>query len=88
MKKNAVLVVCGIFLGCGAGSLGGEFHYGTARAAGAVDQYCATTGDYNNIRKLNDLVKQAGSNGWALVGVYRPTPIGATVEDYVCFRRE
>jgi hypothetical protein len=86
-KKNAVLVLCGVLLGCGAESIVTELHHGTAHAAGSVEQYCATTGDYNDIGKLNTIVKQAGGNGWTLVGVYRPPPLGSTFEDYVCFRR-
>jgi hypothetical protein len=88
MMKNGVLVLCGILLGCAAQSAIGSSRLGTARAAGPVDQYCTSTGDYNDVGKLDSLVKQAGQSGWALVGVYRPAAVGATLEDYACFRRE
>jgi hypothetical protein len=88
MIKNGVLVLCGILLGCAAQSAIGSSRLGTARAAGPVDQYCTSTGDYNDVGKLDSLVKQAGQSGWALVGVYRPAAVGTTYEDYACFRRE
>jgi hypothetical protein len=53
----------------------------------SVDQYCTSTGDFNNIEAVDQMVRRAGSDGWTLVGVYRATQVGATHEDYVCFRR-
>ena len=89
VRRNVILVLCGILVGCAAGLLAQSIHPNSARAAGAVvDQYCTTTGDYNSIERLNSLVVGAGKKGWALVGVYRPAPLGTTREDYVCFRRE
>jgi hypothetical protein len=89
LKRNALLVLCGILLGCAADSVVQSIRTDRVRAAGtAVDQYCTTTGDFNNIEELNSLVVGAGKKGWALVGVYRAPPMGATHEDYVCFRRE
>jgi hypothetical protein len=32
-------------------------------------------------------VRKAGEQGWELVGVYRPSPIGYSKVDYVCFRQ-
>jgi hypothetical protein len=87
MIKNGALVLCGILLGCAAQTVVGDSGYGTARAAAPVNQYCTTTGDYNEVGKLDSLVKQAGRDGWTLVGVYRPAALGSTIEDYVCFRR-
>lgn len=88
MIKNSVLVLCGVLLGCAAQSVVGDSRHGTAHAAGPVNQYCTTTGDYNDAAKLDTLVKQAGRDGWTLVGVYRPAAVGSTFEDYVCFRHE
>jgi hypothetical protein len=89
LKRNVLLAVCGILVGCAAESVMHGIRADTARAAGtAVDQYCTTTGDFNNVEALNSLVVGAGKKGWSLVGVYRPAPIGATHEDYVCFQRE
>jgi hypothetical protein len=88
MIKNGALVLCGILLGCAAQSVVGDSRHGTAHAAGPVNQYCTTTGDYNDAAKLDALVKQAGRDGWTLVGVYRPAAVGSTFEDYVCFRQE
>ena len=89
LKRNGLLVLCGILLGCAAESVIHGSRANTARAAGnAVDQYCTTTGDFNNIEALNSLVEGAGRKGWTLVGVYRPAAMGATHEDYVCFQRE
>ena len=88
-KRNAVLVLCGIVLGCAAESVVRRTGTDTVRAAGtAVDQYCATTGDFNNVAALNEMVVSAGKKGWGLVGVYRPAQLGATHQDYVCFRRD
>ena len=52
-----------------------------------MQQYCTTSGDFNNVEALNTLVKRAGAQGWELIGVYRPAQLGATYEDYVCFHR-
>jgi hypothetical protein len=89
LKRNALLVVAGILLGCAAESVVHQTGGGRVRAAAnAVDQYCTTTHDFNNVEALDTLVTNAGRKGWALIGVYRPAPMGATHEDYVCFRRE
>ena len=88
-KRNVVLVLCGILLGCAAETVVHHAGRDTVRAAaGAVDQYCTSTGDFNNVEALNTLVVNAGRKGWSLIGVYRPAPMGATHEDYVCFQRE
>jgi hypothetical protein len=89
LKRNAVLVLCGILLGCAAEQVVGRMHANGVRAAGTiVYQYCTTTGDFNNVERLNSMVDSAGQKGWGLVGVYRALPMGATHEDYVCFRRD
>jgi hypothetical protein len=88
LKRNALLVLCGILLGCAAETVMRRTSADSALAATAVDQYCTTTHDFNNVEALDTLVGNAGRKGWALVGVYRALPMGATHEDYVCFRRE
>jgi hypothetical protein len=86
--KPALLVLTGIALGCSAAAVTRLSANRPARAANAaVEQYCTTSGDYNNIKAVNTLVKQAGERGWELIGVYRPHHLGASYEDYVCFRR-
>jgi hypothetical protein len=89
MPKSSVLVLCGVVLGCAATAVVTRPAGRSAHAAGgSVAQYCTSTGDFNNVQALDDLVKTAGRDGWELVGVYRPAALGATHEDYVCFRRE
>ncbi len=87
--KGSVLVLIGLALGCAAGAIGlaPSTNVGQARAAGSIEQFCTDTADYNNTAALDSLVRKAGSDGWELVGVYRPTAIGGTHVDYVCFRR-
>jgi hypothetical protein len=87
--RASLLVLIGIVVGCAAGtvaqlpSAGGR----RATAAGAVEQYCTDTGEYNDTAALDALVRKAGAAGWELIGVYRPDKLGATWADYVCFRR-
>jgi hypothetical protein len=84
--KPTVLVLTGILIGCATAAVT-RSSAPPARAAGAVEQYCTTSGDFNNIAAVNDVVKRAGEKGWELIGVYRPVQLGATFEDYVCFHR-
>jgi hypothetical protein len=89
--KGSILVLLGLAVGCAAGAVGltpstsiGQ----TASAPFAVAQYCTDTGDFNNTAALDSMVRKAGSEGWELVGVYRPAGhLGVTHVDYVCFRR-
>jgi hypothetical protein len=87
--KASVLVLMGIAVGCAAGAVGLGPARNVSRAATgqAVAQYCTDTGDFNNTEALDALVTKAGHEGWELIGVYRPSQIGATHADYVCFRR-
>ena len=85
--KASVLVLVGLVVGCAAGAVGlGPTRAQTAPAV-PIAQYCTDTGDYNDTGALDRLVRQAGQEGWELIGVYRPSPMGATHLDYVCFRR-
>jgi hypothetical protein len=86
--KPVVLVFAGIVIGCATAAVVRPGPEAPAHAAaGAVEQYCATSGDVNDIEAVDNLVKRAAQKGWELVGVYRPTPVGVVHEDYVCFRR-
>jgi hypothetical protein len=84
--KAILFVLSGIAVGCAAATVSRSAST-PARAAEVVQQYCTTSGDYNNVQAVDDLVKRAGREGWELVGVYRAAPLGATREDYVCFKR-
>jgi hypothetical protein len=86
--KASVLVLLGVVVGCAAGAVGLAPTATRAQPApGAIAQYCTDTGDFNDTEALDRLVRQAGKEGWELIGVYRPSPVGATHLDYVCFRR-
>lgn len=87
--KASVLVLVGLVVGCAAGAVGVGLAPTQAQTAGpvAIMQYCTDTGDFNDTEALDRLVRQAGKEGWELIGVYRPSPVGATHLDYVCFRR-
>jgi hypothetical protein len=88
--KGPVLVLVGITLGCAAGVVGLVPSKTVGQTPGgslAVAQYCTDTGDFNNTSALDGVVHRAGGEGWELVGVYRPSGIGANHVDYVCFRR-
>ena len=85
--KASVLALVGIVVGCAAGAVGLAPTRAQPAPAVAIAQYCTDTGDFNNTEVLDRLVRQAGKEGWELVGVYRPSPLGATRLDYVCFRR-
>lgn len=88
--KSTFLLLSGIFIGCAAATvstLAPSSRASAAAAPGAVEQYCTSTGDFNNVKALDSAVKQAGLAGWELIGVYRPSPVGSTYEDYICFRR-
>jgi hypothetical protein len=88
--KGIGLVLVGIALGCAAGMVGlaPSTDVGQARAgASTVAQFCTDTGDFNNTAALDSAVRRAGDEGWELVGVYRPTALGTTHADYICFRR-
>ena len=88
--KGSVLVLIGIALGCAAGAAGvvPRMSVGQSASGGpAVQQFCTSTGQYNHIDALDEIVRRAGTGGWELVTVARPTPLGATHSDYVCFRR-
>jgi len=88
--KGSFLVLIGIALGCAAGAAGLAPSRSVGQTPGspaAVAQYCTDTGDFNDTAALDSLVRRAGREGWELIGVYRPAPIGATHADYVCFRR-
>ena len=87
--KGSILVLLGLVLGCAVGAVGlaPSTTVGQARAAASVEQYCTDTADFNNTATLDSMVRKAGYDGWELVGVYRPTQLGATHVDYVCFRR-
>jgi hypothetical protein len=89
MHRPTILVLCGILLGCAATAVGTKHVGKVARAApGSIEQRCTSTDDYNNVVALDRMVKAAGHDGWALIGVYRAANIGVKHEDYVCFRRE
>jgi hypothetical protein len=88
--KASALVLVGITLGCAAGAAG----LAPSRSVGqtpanpaAVAQYCTDTGDLNSTAALDGVVRRAGAEGWELIGVSRPTQLGLTHVDYVCFRR-
>jgi hypothetical protein len=88
--KGSALVFVGLALGCAAGAVGLVPSRSIGQTSGnssAVAQYCTDTGDFNDTAALDGVVRRAGSEGWELIGVYRPTGIGATHVDYVCFRR-
>jgi len=88
--KGYVLVLMGIALGCAAGAAGLGPSVSVGQSAGgaqAVQQYCTDTGDFNDTKALDEIVRRAGADGWELVTVARATPMGATHTDYVCFRR-
>jgi hypothetical protein len=88
--KGPVLVLLGIALGCAAGAAGlvSKTSLGQRASGGpAVDQYCEATGEYNHIGALNEVVRRAGAQGWELVTIARPAPLGATHSDWACFRR-
>jgi hypothetical protein len=86
--KGSVLVLMGIALGCAAGAVGLTPSRSIGETRGAsVEQYCTDTGDYNDTSALDSIVRKAGNEGWELIGVYRPSNLGATHYDYVCFRR-
>jgi hypothetical protein len=86
--KPTLLVLAGILIGCAAAAVGtrSQADSAHAQATPVVLQYCTTTGDFNNIELVDDMVRKAGQAGWELIGVYRPAHLGATVQDYVCFR--
>ena len=88
--KGIGLVLMGIALGCAAGMVGLAPSPNVSQARAGVlgvAQFCTDTGDFNNTAALDSAVRKAGDEGWELVGVYRPTEIGTTHADYVCFRR-
>jgi hypothetical protein len=85
--KSSALVLLGIAVGCAAGVVGLAPSIGVSRAATPIAQYCTDTGDYNNSRAVDAVVRKAGEQGWELVGVYRPANIGYSHVDYVCFRQ-
>jgi hypothetical protein len=87
--KASVLALVGIVVGCAAGAVGLAPTPTRAQIAApvAIMQYCTDTGDFNDTGALDRLVRQAGKEGWELIGVYRPSAVGATHLDYVCFRR-
>jgi hypothetical protein len=85
--KASVLALVGIIVGCAAGAVGLAPTRAQVAPAAAIMQYCTDTGDFNDTAALDRLVRQAGQDGWELIGVYRPSPLGATHFDYACFRR-
>ena len=87
--RASLLVLMGIAVGCAAGAVALAPSPGVSHAGSrvVVEQYCTDTGEYNDIKAVDDLVGRAGKEGWELVGVYRPNQLGATYADYVCFRR-
>jgi len=85
--RAAWLVLAGMAVGCAAATATTYSAGRPARAASPVRQYCEGTGDFNNVAKVDAVVKEAGREGWELVGVYRPAE-GVVREDYVCFRRD
>jgi hypothetical protein len=84
--KAILFVFSGIVVGCAAATVSRSVST-PARAAGAVQQYCTSSGDWNNVQAVDQLVRRAGHEGWELVGVYRGAAQGVNREDYVCFRR-
>jgi hypothetical protein len=87
MRRPTILILCGILLGCAATAVVTKPAGVAAAAVASVEQYCTTTRDFNNVGAVDQMVQNAGRDGWALIGVYRATPLGARHEDYLCFRR-
>ena len=90
MTKSALLILTGILVGCAAATVAtptGPRSPKLASAAGAVQQYCVGSKNFNSVEAVDRIVRKAGEDGWSLVGVYRATPMGMSHEDYICFKR-